>query len=99
AAAANQSELAAICALIAATPVLSRRAEAKLQTQRIAALRQSGLFDAQTYALTNPDLAEAGIDPAEHYIRFGLVEGRALRPRPVVQALSEPQIAEETDHE
>jgi len=37
-------------------------------------------FDARQYLLANPDVAKAGADAAEHYLRFGRAEGRKLRP-------------------
>ena len=35
------------------------------------------LFDAEFYLETNPDVKAAGLDPFEHFIRFGWREGRA----------------------
>ncbi|HTK35876.1 MAG TPA: glycosyltransferase [Caulobacteraceae bacterium] len=40
----------------------------------------SGLFDAGWYVAANPDVAAAGADPVEHYVRAGAAEGR--RPSP-----------------
>jgi hypothetical protein len=40
----------------------------------------SGLFDAAFYLDRYEDVAAAGVDPAEHYLRWGAVEGR--RPHP-----------------
>ncbi len=37
-------------------------------------------FDPALYLLANPDVAEAGVDPARHYFNFGQREGRKLRP-------------------
>lgn len=37
-------------------------------------------FDAQQYLLANTDVADAGLDAAQHYIRYGKREGRNLRP-------------------
>jgi ubiquinone/menaquinone biosynthesis C-methylase UbiE len=37
-------------------------------------------FDPALYLAANPDVAEAGTDPATHYLRFGIFEGRKLRP-------------------
>jgi glycosyltransferase involved in cell wall biosynthesis len=39
-------------------------------------LQTSGLFDAAYYLSTYPDVLALGIDPAEHYRRFGWKEGR-----------------------
>jgi glycosyltransferase involved in cell wall biosynthesis len=49
--------------------------------QRDAALlRGSGSFDTDHYRLQNPDVAEAGLDPVLHYLRFGAAEGRDPSP-------------------
>jgi hypothetical protein len=37
-------------------------------------------FDAAQYLAANPDVAQAGIDPLEHYLRHGHQERRRLRP-------------------
>ncbi len=47
----------------------------KLQ-QDIGLLYTSDLFDADWYLKTYPDIAEAGVDPAEHYLKYGAEEGR-----------------------
>lgn len=36
-------------------------------------------FDPQAYLFLNPDVEAAGIDPAEHYLKFGAREGRRFR--------------------
>lgn len=36
-------------------------------------------FDGRAYLLANPDVAEAGMDPAEHWKLYGCKEGRRLR--------------------
>ncbi len=36
-------------------------------------------FNAQTYAHLNPDIVEAGLDPAVHYCRHGYLEGRPYK--------------------
>jgi hypothetical protein len=36
-------------------------------------------FDATLYLKANPDVARAGVDAAEHYLRYGRKEGRSLR--------------------
>ncbi|MCH8502457.1 MAG: hypothetical protein LAT77_11175 [Aliidiomarina sp.] len=43
-------------------------------------LQQSSLFDAQWYKQTYPDVAKAGVDPAEHYLRHGGFESRQPSP-------------------
>ena len=35
-----------------------------------------GFFDAEWYLGKYPDIAAAGLDPLEHYLTFGAVEGR-----------------------
>ena len=47
----------------------------KLQ-QDIGLLYTSDLFDADWYLKTYPDIADAGVDPAEHYLKYGAEEGR-----------------------
>jgi glycosyltransferase involved in cell wall biosynthesis len=42
--------------------------------------RVSGLFDAAWYLQRNPDVAESGKDPLDHYLNFGWKEGRAPSP-------------------
>jgi hypothetical protein len=39
-------------------------------------LREAGVVDADWYLSRNDDVAKAGIDPAEHYILYGIAEGR-----------------------
>lgn len=53
--------------------VLPRSGQARLQRRR---LQRLGLFDGQSYLNINPDVAESGMDPLEHYIRHGIDEGR-----------------------
>jgi Methyltransferase domain len=40
----------------------------------------SALFDSEWYLSAYPDVADAGMDAAEHYLRFGAAEGRAPGP-------------------
>jgi GT2 family glycosyltransferase len=51
-------------------------------------LRTSPAFDARWYRTTYPDVAAARIDPALHYLRRGVQEGRA--PLPVANPRSPP---------
>lgn len=54
-----------------------RGQEAQQQLQRdIGLLFSSEYFDANWYIKTYPDVAEAGINPAEHYLQYGAAEGR-----------------------
>ena len=39
-------------------------------------INKSGLFDAAYYLKQNPDIAESGMNPLAHYLRFGAGEGR-----------------------
>jgi hypothetical protein len=49
---------------------------------RLAArLRRSAFFDAAWYLAQYPDVAAAGVDPAEHYLQSGASEGRDPGPR------------------
>lgn len=43
-------------------------------------LRRSVFFDRTWYLATYPDVAASGIDPAEHYVRYGAPEGREPSP-------------------
>jgi hypothetical protein len=47
--------------------------------QRLVA--SSELFDAEWYLSVNDDVAKAGMDPAEHYVRYGAGEGRDPSPQ------------------
>ena len=40
----------------------------------------SGLFNKEYYLLNNPDVAESGSDPVQHYLNFGGLEGRCPSP-------------------
>jgi len=44
---------------------------------RVVMLMKAGLFDADWYRAHNKDVAEAGVDPARHFVEFGAREGRA----------------------
>ncbi len=46
-----------------------------------ALVRGSGLFDADWYARTYPDVAPSGLDPVDHYLRLGAARG--YRPNPL----------------
>lgn len=43
-------------------------------------IQRSGLFDAEWYLAKYPDVAQARIDPLEHYLRWGSFEGRLPSP-------------------
>jgi CDP-glycerol glycerophosphotransferase (TagB/SpsB family) len=40
------------------------------------ALRESGIFDVAYYLENYPDVAESGVDPIRHYLKYGAREGR-----------------------
>src|SRR5262249_30587188 len=40
------------------------------------AMARSGLFDRNWYLVNNPDVAQSGLDPIKHYVRYGAREGR-----------------------
>jgi hypothetical protein len=40
------------------------------------AIRRSNLFDGAWYLAVNPDVADGGMDPLDHYLRHGAEEGR-----------------------
>lgn len=44
--------------------------------QDIASLKGSGLFDAERYRSTYPDVDILGMDPTEHYLKYGRLLGR-----------------------
>lgn len=48
----------------------------------------TGAFDPEHYLTTNPDVAESGTDPAWHFVKYGLTEGRA--PRDLTQPRTPP---------
>ncbi len=43
-------------------------------------ISQSGVFDAEWYRATYPDVRAAGVDPLEHFVVFGWREGRDPSP-------------------
>ncbi len=43
-------------------------------------MESSVLFDRAWYLAQYPDVAESGIDPVEHYLRWGVAEGRSPGP-------------------
>jgi hypothetical protein len=48
----------------------------KVRPENAALIRESDLFDEVWYLQTNPDVAAAGFDAAEHYLAFGASEKR-----------------------
>ncbi|RUO45200.1 hypothetical protein CWE23_04060 [Idiomarina aquatica] len=49
--------------------------------EQAAQLQSSKYFDGQWYLQQYPDLQEAGVNPAEHYLRFGGFEARDPSPK------------------
>jgi hypothetical protein len=49
----------------------------RLLRQRVKVVQSTGLFDAAGYLKQQTDVADAGIDPLQHYIQYGMFEGRA----------------------
>jgi hypothetical protein len=45
-----------------------------------AVARPSPLFDRDWYLASNPDVSEAQVDPWQHYVEFGVAEGRDPNP-------------------
>lgn len=56
---------------------LPRRTDEKRRRPVLAALPQD--FEPELYLQLNGDVARAGIDPAQHYLRYGHAEGRRYR--------------------
>ncbi|UTA78637.1 hypothetical protein J4377_11735 [Halomonas sp. XH26] len=44
--------------------------------QQVSIINESAFFDAQWYYEQYPDVQTSGIAPAEHYLKFGAIEGR-----------------------
>ena len=54
--------------------------KADLIASRRAALAECVLFDAEWYLRVNPDIAQTGMDPLDHYLNTGDAEGRDPHP-------------------
>ena len=61
--------------------VRGRRRERSRIRGIVAVLRSSPLFDSAWYLAHNEDVRERGIDPFQHYARFGAEEGRDPGPQ------------------
>lgn len=69
---------------------LSNRYHRFLFGRRKARILRSGIFKARWYLEKNPDVANAGLDPLDHYLLFGRLERRQVSPYfDVVQYISE----------
>ena len=63
------------------TATLPRRIrERRILQAQLRTLTASPLFDRDWYLAQNPDVAAAGLDPAEHYLKRGAAEGRSPGP-------------------
>jgi hypothetical protein len=49
-------------------------------TKRIEAVQLPRGFDPELYLAANTDVAAAGLDPVHHFLRYGRLEARPLRP-------------------
>jgi hypothetical protein len=54
--------------------------EHKKPNEELKLLKSSGLFDEEWYLAENEDVAKKGIDPVEHFLSHGAVEGRNPSP-------------------
>lgn len=61
--------------------LLGRALRVGREDPTLALIEASDLFDAGWYLRTYPDVAEAGDNPADHYLFHGAAEGRAASPR------------------
>ncbi|MBA1445492.1 MAG: hypothetical protein M3H12_16345 [Chromatiales bacterium] len=57
-------------------PFRSTNKTQKSEKLLVKLLKDSGLFDEAWYLAEYPDVTEAGIDPVQHYLRYGASEGR-----------------------
>jgi hypothetical protein len=53
-----------------------RAARRRVFSRQVQRVRASGIFDEQWYLKKYPDIAQAGLDPVEHYLAYGVGEGR-----------------------
>jgi len=60
--------------------MLTRKKNSTKLEKAIAAVHATGLLQPEWYRNQNPDVARAGMDPTEHYVRYGERENR--RPNP-----------------
>ena len=56
------------------------RSYKKTLPKQAAMLEASRFFDADWYREQYPDVAQAGLKPAEHFIKFGAIDGRDPGP-------------------
>jgi len=70
--------------------------EQRAMLEDIETVRASKWFDAEWYVTEYPDVANASMDPAEHYLRHGAPEGRDPGPEFSTEAYlrDHPELAE-----
>ncbi|MCC5824601.1 CDP-glycerol glycerophosphotransferase family protein [Alkalimonas sp.] len=61
--------------------LLKKQQQKKKFQQQLALIRQSDYFDASFYLEQYPDVAAAGLDAAEHFLKYGANELRQPSPR------------------
>ncbi|GAC13354.1 glycosyltransferase [Aliiglaciecola lipolytica] len=61
-------------------PVMLRGTDAQRKHNLILLLQNSKLFDSPWYLRRYPDIAEAGVNPVEHFVNNGINEGRDCNP-------------------
>ncbi len=61
-------------------PDAERGDDAKRRANQLRIVAESGLFVAEYYLTAYPDIAEAGVDPLEHFFDHGYTEGRKPNP-------------------
>jgi hypothetical protein len=66
--------------LLLRVPGVRKRLEQSEQRREIAIILGSELFDPDWYLETYPDIAQAGFDPAMHYLKLGWLETRDPGP-------------------
>jgi chromosome segregation ATPase len=77
---ASASWKAAAPARLLTRPFKKKTNEQRSTQQQIALVRASELFDADWYLATYPDVANSGISPEEHFVRYGGFENRLPGP-------------------
>jgi hypothetical protein len=90
----SQADSRRIAAALLARPANPRLQEqADLLRHSMLVVAETGLFDAAWYLEVNSDVAQAGADPLNHFVAYGLAEGRAPNDgtRPETGAQTEPQ--------
>jgi hypothetical protein len=70
--------------------------ELEAEMQQVRLIELSPLFDANWYLQHNPDVAEAGVHPALHYLVAGVTEDRAPGPSfdPIAYRREHPELVD-----